>query len=177
MNIKKIPVGPLQANCYILTIGDDNIIIDPGSEDEKIKKNIKGKVNSILVTHSHDDHIGALEELQKTFNCPVYSFYNLKSQKYKINSFCFEVIYTKGHTDDSVTYYFYKDRIMFTGDFLFKGTIGRTDLDTGNIFEMKKSIDIIKKYHDIKIFPGHGDETTIDYEKKNNIYLGSEIWM
>lgn len=177
MNVKRILVGPLQANCYILTIEKDNIIIDPGSEADKIKNSIKGKVICILITHHHDDHTGALEEIKETFNCPIYDFSNLQEQKYQINNFYFEVIYTKGHTDDSITYYFYKDKIMFTGDFLFKGTIGRTDLETGNVIEMQKSINKIKTYHDIKIYPGHGEETTINDEKQNNIYLGSGIWI
>lgn len=175
MNIKTLPVGPLQANCYILTVGSNNIIIDPGSEADKIKTNIKGKVSAILITHHHEDHVGVLREMKELFNCPVYSFYNLLEQKYQIDDFYFEAIYTKGHTDDSITYYFYKDKIMFTGDFLFKETIGRTDLHSGNKLEMQKSIAKIKKYHDIKIYPGHGEETTIDYEKQNNIYLESEI--
>ena len=61
---------------------------------------------------------------------------------------------------------------MFTGDFLFKGTIGRTDLETGNIIIMKNSIEKIKKYSDnIEIYPGHGNKTTLEYEKKHNLYL------
>ena len=61
---------------------------------------------------------------------------------------------------------------MFTGDFLFKESIGRTDLSTGNALEMKRSIEKIKQYEGkIKIFPGHGDSTNLEYEKQNNIYL------
>ena len=60
---------------------------------------------------------------------------------------------------------------MFTGDFLFKGTIGRTDLPTGNMDEMKKSIKLIKTYPDCKIYPGHGESTTLNEEKKSNIYF------
>ena len=79
---------------------------------------------------------------------------------------------TKGHTTDSVTYYFYLDNIMFTGDFIFKETIGRTDLETGNMNEMKISLEKIKSYDDsIIIYPGHGDITNLGYEKENNIWL------
>ena len=61
---------------------------------------------------------------------------------------------------------------MFTGDFLFKNSIGRTDLETGNDIEMKKSIDKILKYNDImKIYAGHGPSTTLELEKKYNYYL------
>lgn len=171
INIKKIPVGYLQANCYILEFNNQNIIIDPGSEFDKIKANIKGNVCAILVTHRHFDHIGALADLKNEYHCPIYDFNNLKEQKYEINNFKFKVVYTPGHTDDSVSYYFYDENIMFTGDFLFKETIGRTDLETGNMDKMLNSLNKILKYNDIKIYPGHGDITTLDYEKNNNIYL------
>ena len=62
---------------------------------------------------------------------------------------------------------------MFTGDFIFKGTIGRTDLKYGNMINMLKSIKKIKEYPDnILIYPGHGDETLLKYEKENNYYFG-----
>ena len=63
---------------------------------------------------------------------------------------------------------------MFTGDFLFKDNIGRCDLPTGNVAKMKESINKIKKYSDnIKIYPGHGEETNLGYEKKNNYYFNN----
>ena len=61
---------------------------------------------------------------------------------------------------------------MFLGDFIFKESIGRCDLEGGNYDEMLKSIELIKKYDDdIKVYPGHGDETTLLYEKQNNPYF------
>ena len=61
---------------------------------------------------------------------------------------------------------------MFCGDFIFKGCIGRCDLAGGDIRIMMKSIDKIKKYNDdIIVYPGHGDKTTLGYEKENNIYF------
>ena len=64
---------------------------------------------------------------------------------------------------------------MFTGDFLFKETVGRTDLEYGNLNEMKESIKKIKKYdNDIVIYPGHGEKTTLGYEKENNEYFNME---
>ena len=67
--------------------------------------------------------------------------------------------------------YFENENCMFVGDFLFAGTIGRCDLETGNIEEMKKSLMKIKKYPNVDIYPGHGDSTTLNHELKNNIYL------
>ena len=96
----------------------------------------------------------------------------IEEEKVKLDKFSFEIIKTYGHTDDSVTFYFPKEKIMFTGDFLFKETIGRTDLPTGDNNKMYDSLKKIKKYSDdITIFPGHGEDSTLGYEKKNNIFL------
>ena len=168
MKITQIPVGYLQANCYILEIDNKVIVIDPGNEYEKIYKAIKNKdIIIVLITHHHPDHVGALNHFDKALilNDP-------REQTYYFEPFTFEVIFTKGHTSNSVTYYFPKEHAMFTGDFLFKETIGRTDMPTGNMEEMKNSLDIIKMYpDDTKIYPGHGDITNLKYEKENNYFL------
>ncbi len=169
MKIIKIPVGYLQANCYILNKNNENLIVDPGDEFLKIKKSIQGSVLGILITHHHFDHIGALKEVAQEFNCPIYA-YPLKEGAYQIKDFHFEVIHTKGHTIDSISFYFPNEKVMFTGDFLFKEMVGRTDLETGNIDEMLKSLQKISKY-DGMIYPGHGDITSFNHEKKYNSYL------
>ena len=175
MQIDKIVVGDYQTNCYILSNNNNCIIIDPGDEFEKIKAFLKNKnVIAILITHRHFDHIGALDDLVRTYNCNVCEYNNLEEKNYSINDFNFDVIYTKGHTDDSVTFYFEKEKVMFTGDFLFENSIGRTDLPTGNFNEMLKSIELIKKYDDdIIIYPGHGNQTKLGLEKTNNYWFDS----
>ena len=96
-----------------------------------------------------------------------------EEKKYEIENFKFEVIYTPGHRNDLVTYYFYEENIMFTGDFLFKGVIGRTDLEYSSFNDMKKSLIKIYKYSDdIIIYPGHGESSNMKNEKNNNYYLG-----
>ena len=176
MLVKKIVVGMLEENCYIIENNNECIIIDPGDEANKIIENIRLTPIAILITHRHFDHIGALEEISNKYNIPIYEYSNLKEGKLSIGSFDIEVIYTPGHTDDSTTYYFKDEGIMFTGDFLFKGSIGRTDLKTGNMKKMQKSIRKIKEYSDIIIlYPGHGNNTTIGYEKVNNIYLKEDL--
>ena len=98
---------------------------------------------------------------------------NVEEKKYEIEDFKFEVIYTPGHRNDLVTYYFYEENIMFTGDFLFKGVIGRTDLEYSSFNDMKKSLIKIYKYSDdIIIYPGHGESSNMKNEKNNNYYLG-----
>ncbi len=173
MLIERVVVGDYQTNCYILSIGQDCLVIDPGDEYDKIKSCISNKnVLAILLTHRHFDHIGALDLVSNYGKLKIYEYNNVKEEEYKIGPFSFKVIYTIGHTNDSITYYFETENIMFTGDFLFENSIGRTDLPTGNYNEMLKSIELIKKYDDdIIIYPGHGNETKLGLEKVNNIWF------
>lgn len=173
MEIETIVVGPLQTNCYLLINNDDCLIIDPGDDLLKIKEAIKTRnLLGILITHRHFDHIGALEPLMKLYKTRVYDYHNLEEQEYEIGPFKFEVIYTLGHSDDSVTYYFRDQEVMFVGDFIFLGSIGRTDLETGDRTKMKNSLDMIKTFKtDIKLYPGHGPSTSLLYEKENNYFL------
>ncbi len=170
MEIKTLKVGYLQTNCYIIINNGKALIIDPGDEGERIKENIKGlDLQAILITHSHFDHIGALNHFK---NIKIYNNNNLEEKEYELIDLKFNVIKTKGHTNDSISFYFKEQNIMFTGDFIFEGTIGRTDLETGNIEEMKKSIKKIKKYPlNTIIYPGHGNKTTLEKEIKTNPYL------
>lgn len=176
MLIKKIEVGVLRENCYVVVIGDKALIVDPGDDKEKII-NLVGnkKVLAILVTHYHFDHVGALEEVKNYYHVPVIDYKCSKLQK--IGPFIFEIIDTKGHKDDAVTYYFKKDNIMFVGDFIFEGTIGRCDLEGGDFKEMKKSLKKIKNYDkNIILYPGHGNETTLEKEFLHNEYLKGDYY-
>ena len=169
MKIDRIIVGDYQTNCYVLTIDNDALIIDPGDEYLKIKPFVKNKnLLGVLITHYHFDHIGALDYF-KDYN--VYDIHNLEEKEYKLNKFIFDVIYTKGHKEDAITFYFKNEKIMFTGDFIFEDSIGRIDLPGGDIGEMLNSLNKIKKYDDdIIIYPGHGDSTILGKEKINFNY-------
>lgn len=158
MKITRIILGELQTNCYILTINDKCIIIDPAAEYDKIQKELRNKkVVGIIITHSHFDHIGALNKFDKNL---IFDKNNLEEKEYSIDKFNFEIIYTPGHKEDCISIYFKKENIMFTGDFIFKGAIGRTDLPGGDYNEMLNSLKKIKKYNkDIKVYPGHGEYT------------------
>lgn len=173
MQIRIIKVGSLQTNCYILIKDGNCIIIDPGDQFFSIEHQIgDNKLVALLVTHRHPDHIGALDKFQREYSVPVYEMSNLEEKKYDINGFRFEVIYTKGHTNDSVSFYFYEYNFIFSGDFLFKGSIGRTDLPTGSNEEMKESINKIINYSDrIRVYPGHGDMTNLGEEKETNPFF------
>ena len=167
MTISKVVVSMYKTNCYIISIGNDCLVIDPGDDYPKIKtatdnKNVLGAV----VTHSHIDHDGAINNFEN-----VYNYNNLTEGKHKIGPFSFEIIYTPGHRYDGITLYFEDEKAMFTGDFLFYGTIGRTDLEGSSKEDMQKSIDKIKNYPDCKVYPGHGWTTTLKREKEKNIFF------
>ena len=159
MQIKCIPVGYLQANCYIVSIDNKAILIDPGDEAQKIESHLNGlELVGILLTHNHFDHTGALSYFEEK--------YHLKHNE-KIYGFSYEIIKTPGHTKDSLTFYFPEEKIMFTGDFLFKETIGRMDLPGGSVEDMKKSLELISNYDDdIIVYPGHEEKTILGEEKK-----------
>ena len=163
MKVEILVLGPLDTNTYILSKDGKCIIIDPADDAEKIISFCsKYEVEEIIVTHHHFDHVGALDELKKYFKLEE----NVKS-----DIFDYEIIETPGHTSDSRSIYFKNEKVMFTGDFLFYHSIGRTDLDTGSDIDMIKSLEKISKYHDdIIIYPGHGPKSTLGREKNNFKY-------
>lgn len=189
----------MQENCYVLDKDNKCFIIDPGYDYEALKKEIEGlEVLGILLTHGHADHIGLIGK----FNVPIYvhkeddillrredlalfSAVNEEKEYYYDNlkliyvydgmqipflEDTIKVLHTPGHTGGSVCYQ-YKNK-LFSGDTLFKYSVGRTDLPTGSSFDMQKSIlrliDTLSE--NTKVYPGHDENTTIKDEKQNNSY-------
>ena len=196
--VKKLIVGPLATNSYILKDNGHCIIIDPGANPKKILENVKDLiVDAICLTHGHFDHIKAVEPLVKELKCDVYiSKYDeemlrdskknesilvkdpfivnceVKHYDYitKIGNFTFDVMEASGHTKGSVLLMI--DNYMFVGDVLFKQGIGRCDLYGGSFSKMKSSLkEIVKIQKDYIVFSGHGEDTTLFEEFKNNHYL------
>lgn len=159
------------------------------------------KIKAILQTHAHFDHMCGAAEIKNTTGGDIYlskeeaevasnSTYNLSamfdtaeiypydktlSQGDKIEfggTFC-RVIMTPGHTKGGCCYYFENEGVLFSGDTIFWGSIGRTDFPTGSEETLRKSIieKIFALPEDTKIFTGHGNTTTVGYEKKNNMYV------
>ncbi len=165
MKIECIKVGALETNCYIISKNPKIIIIDPGDDFLKIDQYINNDLIAVLITHNHFDHVGALEQIKEKYKVSVYSYHNI-NDNLKIGDFKFKIIRNPGHTEDSVSYLI--DSHLFCGDFIFKNTVGRTDLPTGSAEDMKKSIESILKYpDDIIIHPGHGNNTTLKDERMN----------
>ena len=173
MKIENIKVGDLETNCYILEKNNNVLLIDPGDESNKIIDKIGDrKLIGILITHNHFDHIGCVSDIVNDYKIDVYDNSNLDEGENNISIFKFKVIKTYGHTMDSISFYFDKDKVMFTGDFLFYNTIGRCDLNESREYEMKKSLEKIKLYEDeIAVYPGHGRDTTLGREKMYNVFF------
>ena len=176
MKIITIKTGYLEENCYILIKDNNCIIIDPGDDYEKILKEIDNyNLLAILITHNHFDHVGALTDILNNYNVEVFDKKSLLETKKEISNFSFEVLYNEGHSSDSISFYFEEINSIFVGDFIFKCSIGRCDLETGNILEMAKSLKkFINKFKNNKkltIYPGHGEKTNLQEELTNNPYL------
>lgn len=168
--IIRIINGELYENCYIIHNDKKALIIDPGSEEEKIY-NIIDKLNlkvvGILITHYHNDHTACLNEVKNKYKVDVIDY---KNRIEKVDIFEYKIIENYGHTLDSVSYYFEKEKIMFTGDFIFKEGIGKFSLKNEKI--MKESLKRFCNFDkDIMILPGHGDCSCVGFELENNYFL------
>jgi len=197
MQINKYVLGPIATNTYLLIEGKEAILIDPASKADKLIE-ILGDLDlkAILLSHGHFDHIKAVDGLFEHYKCPVYlnskdeylardkysgkdfglvsyiscPTYELLDCPMQIGSFKFEVITTPGHTMGSVIFVFEND--IFTGDTLFKCSVGRTDLEGGDNRLLKDSLRVFNNLKkDYIIHPGHDEETLLSYELTYNPYL------
>ena len=202
LKIQRFPVGILRTNSYLISYNDRGIIVDPGGISDKLDENIRklNGIDYIILTHGHFDHILEVKRYQNLTGAkivigkdekdfPMDNSLNLCSEFYKkgINNFSadillkdgdtlnfndkeIKVIFTPGHTIGSVCYCL--DNNMFSGDTLFRGKVGRTDLATGNENDMLNSL---RKIYDLEtdysVYPGHGLTTSLYREKSLNTGL------
>lgn len=199
-------MGALGANCYLYACMESKraAIIDPGAEGKRIYRWVleKGlKVDYILLTHGHVDHIGAVDELRELLgdvsvgihegdaemltngrqNLSSYmgselvlkkaDFHLQDGQELTIGKQILKVIATPGHSPGGVC--FLSSEGLFSGDTLFAGSIGRTDFPGGSLEQLldgaKKKLLVLPE--NTRVFPGHGEATTIGEEKQSNPYL------
>ncbi len=176
MRIKKMVVGFLQTNCYILAGEHQGIIIDPGEEADIILKAVSDlQIDLILLTHNHLDHIGALPAVRNATSAEVaiHSLDRISSANRELKDggkIPFEgkeisVMHTPGHTPGSCCFYF--GGYLFSGDTLFSGGWGNTSLPGGNEKAIFKSIreKIMSLPDGVVVCPGHGEATTIGEER------------
>lgn len=203
IKIEKEVVGPLRTNCYFVYKNNRGIIIDPGGDCHKIKRKMDElkdiKFEYVLNTHGHEDHTFCDKFLKKNYNMKILihekdlffisdgainknfwpDFEEVEpdilfkdGDELKLGDFDIKVIHTPGHTPGSSI--FIIENIIFSGDTIFKGTIGRYDFEYSSSILMKNSIlKILNIFDDIDyiIYPGHGKPTTFKEEKGNLIYF------
>lgn len=196
--VNAIIAGIYDANCYLLLDEDKNemCIIDPGGDSDRLIRAIKsigGVPKFILLTHGHMDHVGAVEELSSLYNIPFYlskkdeeymlkntevygklrkaDFYLKENDEIDFADTKIKVIETPGHTEGSVS--FLINNMLFTGDTLFQGSVGRTDFAGGSYDKIVSSVKnkLFKLSDDIDVYPGHGPKTSLGYEKAMNPYI------
>ena len=201
MLIKTIPVGMLETNCYIVT--DDETkkcaIIDPGADSNAILDYIESnnlKPVAIFLTHGHYDHHLALDAVMEATGAPAYihedevnrsgqqrphklddngklTFYS-EGTVVHVGALKFIVLETPGHSPGSVT--LMCTDAVFTGDTLFRGDCGRTDLEGGSDEVMNKSLERLARLDgDYEVYPGHAEHSTLSHERSFNRYMRHAI--
>lgn len=189
MCIKIQPMGDYQTNCYIVTVNDRDFIIDPGvGATSWVKENCKNPV-AILNTHGHFDHVWSNKELSELLNLKLYT---PKEDNFMLQKDPYNMGMTPSTADVLVEYdeeidfdgikvkfHFFPghtpgcsaieiDNNLFSGDFIFKGSIGRCDFPFSDPSKMIKSIDKVLSWdRDITIYPGHGPSTTLNRERNS----------
>ncbi len=203
MIIKKVVVGAWRANCYIVVSENtgEGLIIDPGDSYRTIVEVVRTnnwQIKWLVATHGHIDHIGAIGQLRAVMNVPVAIhaqdssalqgdsrfFWGepfgppLKADRLlsegeiiKVAEMRFQVINTPGHTMGGIC--LYGHGILFTGDSLFRNSIGSSNIGTGTRLQLVKSIveKLLTLPPDTVIYPGHGSMTTVGEEKQHNPFL------
>lgn len=202
LKIDTLVLGDYQTNCYIVREASSKTcaVIDPGYELEKVLHTVEKlglTVDTVLLTHGHFDHVGGVEEIVESTGCKLWmsesdwsqpidplhthffplancDFTNVlfceDSEEIRAGGLTFLVWATPGHTYGSVC--FFCEGSLFSGDTLFAGSCGRTDLPGGSLDRMKWSLERLKEAEgDFTVYPGHGPATTLSRERQTNPYM------
>lgn len=198
MKVKLLRVGPIGTNCYILEDDQTNLaaVIDPGDEPELIQEALEKEgveVRYLLLTHGHYDHTTAVPALHRVY--PQADIYIHQADANGAGSTLFplagevddlklydegdvirlgdheiQVLHTPGHSPGSVT--LKVEDVLFTGDTLFAGSCGRTDLRGGSYEQIMQSLKRLGELKgDFHVCPGHDRTSTLERERKYNPFL------
>ena len=207
MDVRMFTVGPVAENTYLFRHdgSDRALIVDPGDEPDKLIGAIEGlgvKLDGILLTHTHFDHVGAVAPVAKATGAEVWvprlesfvladinsfvpwpGFGPFESyeaehlldggERLELAGFEIDVLSTPGHSPAHVTYVVGGEGAIFSGDVLFEGSIGRTDLPGGDTATLLASLASLLDAlpDDTVVWSGHGEPTTIGREKRTNPFL------
>ena len=204
LTVHRLTVGKLAANCYLVADPQKNaIVIDPGASPECIRHYLSDRrlhVLAYVLTHSHLDHISALDELAEAIPAEVamhpeendWAFCEKNEwlpwyprtrevavtrplrhlQTFNDGGLHYTVIHTPGHSPGSVCLWFPQEKLVFTGDTLFAGTVGRTDLHRSSTTSLIRSLGVfLMMPPDTVIYAGHGEPTTVAAELKSNPFM------
>ena len=202
LKIDTLVLGDYQTNCYIVREAacQSCAVIDPGYDADTVLKKVRElglTIDAVLLTHGHFDHVGGVEAIVAASGCRLWMakadwsqapspanlfYYPLANCDFTEVNFCeegtricaggltFEVLATPGHTGGSVC--FLAEDALFSGDTLFTGSCGRTDLPGGDLRAMMDSLARLARLEgDFTVWPGHGGRTTLSREKRVNPYL------
>ena len=206
MKVEKFVTGIISTNCY-LVINEDTkqaVVIDPAACPSYLMSHIKSeglKIEAILLTHGHFDHIMGIDGFLSEFDVPVYvhkedadamedpvlnqsstytSGYTFGKARYlrdrqtlELAGYTFQVIHTPGHTKGGCCYYVASEGVLFSGDTLFQNSVGRTDFVNSSTSDLVHSVreKLFLLPDDTMVYPGHMGETKIGHEKKYNPYV------
>ena len=194
LQVHTLTLGLYQTNCYLVHNegAKECIVIDPGYEANTIlnRAALLGlEIKAILLTHGHFDHVGAVRQIAADTDCdvylqeqeltlpgamtdgPIYHTHLYPAEgKFQVAGMDIAVLHTPGHTPGSVCLLIAD--AMFSGDTMFAGSMGRCDFPGSSIFDMRKSLKkLCNLAGDYRVFPGHAESTTLEYERKTNPYL------
>ena len=210
LQIKSFAFNPFSQNTYVVFNENKNAyLIDPGNftdaETTALQQFIENqglKIQNILLTHAHIDHVLGLQKMYDLYKVPVllheiekeildrnpmdanrFGFFFKpfegiiqfikENEILKLDENEFKILHVPGHSPGSVAFYSEAEKLMISGDVLFEGSIGRTDLYTGNYEQLIESIQtkLFVLDDETKVYSGHGNPTTIGFEKTYNPFF------
>ena len=206
IKIEKMVLGMVQTNTWFVINEKTKelILIDPADDAGRIIRKIEAdglKLQGILLTHGHFDHIMGIDTLRREWSVPVYASaleqkvltdanvnlsvaygagYVFADAKFledgaslALAGYQIRMISTPGHTAGGCCYYIEEEEVLFSGDTLFAGSVGRTDFPTGSMSTLVRSVKerLLSLPEDTQVYPGHMEATTIGFEKENNPFL------